>query len=143
MLVAPTMAHFRAKNRVEFHQTDVAGIVHFSEFFRYFEIAEHAMYRSLGLSVHDPGAGIGWPRVSCAFDFLRPMGFEDEFEVAISIERLGGSSLTLSCEILLPDGGVAAKGRSTSVCCRRTDDGGMERIPIPDGIRAKLESLML
>ena len=31
---------FRVTRRVEFHETDMAGIVHFSNFFRYMEFAE-------------------------------------------------------------------------------------------------------
>ena len=44
---------FRCRQRVEFADTDMAGIVHFSNFFRYMERAEHEFLRSLGLSVHD------------------------------------------------------------------------------------------
>ena len=61
---------FRILRRVEFSETDMAGIVHYSNFFRYMESAEHAFFRSLGLSVvdrpeHAPeGERVGWPRVS-------------------------------------------------------------------------------
>ena len=37
---------------VEFHDTDMAGIMHFASFFHYMESAEHEFIRSLGLSVH-------------------------------------------------------------------------------------------
>ena len=36
---------------VEFSETDMAGIVHYSNFFRYMESAEHAFFRALGFSV--------------------------------------------------------------------------------------------
>ena len=42
---------FKAIRRVEFAETDMAGIVHYSNFFRYMETAEHGFFRSLGLSV--------------------------------------------------------------------------------------------
>jgi hypothetical protein len=42
---------FRATRRVEFNETDLAGIVHFSNFFRYMETVEGAFYRSFGQSV--------------------------------------------------------------------------------------------
>jgi YbgC/YbaW family acyl-CoA thioester hydrolase len=38
-------------HRVEFTDTDMAGIVHFSSFFRYMEVTEHAFFRSLGFSI--------------------------------------------------------------------------------------------
>ena len=43
---------FKTERRVEFRDTDAAGIVHFSVFFAYMEQAEHEFLRSLGLSVH-------------------------------------------------------------------------------------------
>ena len=45
------MTPYRVKRRVEFHETDSAGIVHFSNFFRYMEAAEVEFLNSLGLSV--------------------------------------------------------------------------------------------
>lgn len=55
---------FKATRRVEFSDTDMAGIVHFSAFFRYFETVEHSFIRSLGFSVILPGMEppMGFPR---------------------------------------------------------------------------------
>ena len=39
------------RRRVEFCETDMMGIVHFSNFFRYAEAAEPAFYRSLEVSL--------------------------------------------------------------------------------------------
>ncbi len=58
---------FTTRRFVEFVDTDMAGIVHFSAFFRYMEAAEHELLRSLGLSVHTKLADdlvISFPRVS-------------------------------------------------------------------------------
>ena len=76
---------FRQTRRVQFAETDLAGIVHFSNFYRYMEEAEHAFYRSLGFSVHDmprdaPGSKVGWPRVHASADFRNPLRFEEEFD---------------------------------------------------------------
>ena len=43
---------FTHQRQVEFAETDMAGIVHFANFFRWMESAEHAFLRSLGHSVH-------------------------------------------------------------------------------------------
>ena len=42
---------FSVTHFVQFSETDMAGIVHFSNFFRWMEEVEHAYFRSLGLSV--------------------------------------------------------------------------------------------
>ena len=54
---------FKQTRRVEFADTDMGGIMHFANYYRYMEAAEHAFYRSLGLRIHPPGDrdGVGWP----------------------------------------------------------------------------------
>ena len=42
---------FRTKRRVEFADTDMAGIIHFTSLFRYMEETEHAFFRSLAWSI--------------------------------------------------------------------------------------------
>ena len=44
-------AEYKKERRVEFSETDMAGIIHYSAYFQYMEEAEHEFLRSLGLSV--------------------------------------------------------------------------------------------
>src|SRR5689334_6065032 len=44
-------AGFRYTRRVQFSETDMAGIVHFSAYFRFMEEAEHALWRAAGVSI--------------------------------------------------------------------------------------------
>src|SRR6059058_3746972 len=80
---------FKVMRRVEFSETDMAGIVHFSNFFRYMETAEHAFYRSLGFSVildkFDPP--LGFPRVHAACDYKKPLSFEDTVEIHLLVRE--------------------------------------------------------
>ena len=59
---------FKLVRRVEFIETDMAGIVHYSNFFRYMEAAETAFIRSLWFSIWTLQAEppVGWPRVLVA-----------------------------------------------------------------------------
>ena len=57
-------SEYRHRRRVQFHEVDGAGIVHFSWFFRYMEEAEHALWRAAGLSIAPPGSDVGFPRSS-------------------------------------------------------------------------------
>jgi acyl-CoA thioester hydrolase len=77
------------QRRVEFCETDAAGIVHFSAFFQYMEQAEHALLRHLGLSVlmHDEEGTISWPRVNVHCDFLDAVKFEHLLEVAVRVDQ--------------------------------------------------------
>ena len=86
-------SQFTITRRVAFSETDCAGIVHFSNFCRYMEDAEHAFYRSLGFSVHPSDAGIGWPRVKAQCDFRLPLRFEEEFEVELLVAEVRSKSV--------------------------------------------------
>ena len=79
---------FRYRRRVEFAETDLAGIAHFAMLFRYMEEAEHALWRAAGLSIAKSGENVGWPRVAASLDFKAPLHFEDEFEVVVTIEKV-------------------------------------------------------
>ena len=129
---------FSVTHRVQFSETDMAGIVHFSNFFKWMEEVEHAFFRSVGLSVamrHD-GQHLGWPRVSTGCDFFGPVRFEDEVELKLRVTKVGEKSFNYEVDYAVA-GRPVALGRTTSVCCV-LEDGKMRSIPIPDLVRAKL-----
>ena len=134
------MPEFSLTRRIQFAETDLAGILHFSNFFRLMEEVEHAFYRSLGLSVvmHHEGHEIGWPRVSATCEYLGPVKFEDELLLTLRIARLGDKSLSYEVDFTLA-GRRVATGKVTSVCCIMDPTGAMRAIPIPPPLRAKLE----
>jgi len=88
---------------VEFADTDMAGIAHFANYFRWMEEVEHAFFRSLGLSVamRHEHIEIGWPRVKSSFEFHKPLRFEDDFEVQIGADlaAFGGVNQKLAGRI--------------------------------------------
>jgi YbgC/YbaW family acyl-CoA thioester hydrolase len=130
---------FRMPHRVAFHETDTAGIVHFSNFFRYMEVAEVEFLRRKGLHVswREDGTRFGFPRVSATCDFFKPARFEDLIEIQISIEQIGVKSITYVHEIRKDDE-LLAKGKITAVCIRVGADLKMESIEIPPDVREKL-----
>jgi acyl-CoA thioester hydrolase len=136
-------APFRTRRMVEFSDTDMAGIMHFSAFFRFMEGAEHALLRSLGLSVfgiNDPDGGdakISFPRVSARCDFHSPARCEDELDIEVVVQKLGKTSVSYGFH-LYHDGEELAVGEMTSVCCRLHDGAKPEPIPIPADIVALL-----
>ena len=135
------MKPFRTTRRIEFADTDMAGIVHFARFFYWMESAEHAFLRSLGFSVAMTwdDVPIGVPRVAASCDYLRPVRFEDELDVTVSVKKLGRSSVTYGFEFFKGEEAVAS-GEITAVFCRFTaGEKGIKSIEIPAPIRAKLE----
>jgi YbgC/YbaW family acyl-CoA thioester hydrolase len=131
---------YRYRRTVQFAETDMAGIVHFSRYFQLVEEAEHAFLRSIGQGVH-VGHGdhsIGFPRVSARCDYLRPLRFEDEVEVHIWVHRKGRRSLTYHA-VLSRDGDAVARAETVVLCCRCLPDGTMQAAPVPEAIANALE----
>ncbi len=133
---------FRTRRRVEWSDTDAAGIAHFTCFLRMMEQAEHDFLRSRDLSVHmtDAEGPISWPRVSVRCDFRVPVRFEDELDIDVHIDRLGTKSVTYAFRFQR-DGQDIADGSITTVCCRLPRDGSSDppqSIEVPEAIAAKL-----
>jgi acyl-CoA thioester hydrolase len=131
-------SEYRLKRRVNFYETDAAGIVHFSWFFRYMEEAEHALWREAGLSIHTLGAEIGFPRVNTSFDFHRPLRFEQEFDVWLRVAAIGKKTIRYSCLLMQGDTKVAT-GSLTIACVRQRSNEPMTAIEIPPDIAARFE----
>lgn len=136
---AVPISEHRYLRRVQFAETDLAGVVHFSWYFRYMEEAEHALWREAGLSIAPPDSDVGFPRVSASVDFLAPLHFEDEFEVHIRIEAISTRSIryasTITCR-----GVTVATGTVTAVCVRKSPPP-MRAAEIPEEIRARLTAI--
>ncbi len=113
---------YRHPMEVAFGDTDASGWMHFPNVFRYFEEAEHAFLRSLGLMVFDRAQG-GWPRVKVSCDFKKPLLTGDKIEVLLDIARIGASSVTWNFEVR-KDNEIAAFGSVTTV---RVDHLGRPR----------------
>ncbi len=130
---------FRTTRRVEFHDTDAAGIMHFAAYFDFMEEAEHEFLRHVGLSVmtEDAQGTIGWPRVQANCDYLRPVRFEYELSIDVSISQLGGKSVTYVFELAHEQRPVA-RGSMTSVCCRILPGTKPQSMAIPDDFLHRL-----
>jgi len=128
----------RLTRRVQFYETDAAGIVHFSWFFRYMEEAEHALWRAAGLSIHPRNSEIGWPRVATSFEFKRPLAFEDEFEVQLRIAEITRRTIRYACRIAQGEATIAT-GELTIACVRRVPGEPMKSIDIPAEIAARFQ----
>lgn len=130
---------FTTTRRVEFHDTDAAGIMHFAKFFHFMEEAEHEYLRQLGLSVlmHDEQGPISWPRVAVHCEYRSALKFEEVATIDVRISRRGEKSITY--QFVFHSGErLVAEGYITCVCCRLTHQGPPVSIPIPDWIASKL-----
>jgi YbgC/YbaW family acyl-CoA thioester hydrolase len=139
------MSVFTVTRRVEFSDTDMAGIMHFANYFRFMESAEHAFFRSLGMSImggEADGIKIGWPRVHAECDYLAPLYFEDEVQIELSLKAVNRRTIEYGFVLRrIGDDVEAARGGITIVCVSWDPSSGkMKSVSIPDSIRALLEA---
>ncbi len=134
---------FKLTRRVEFAETDMAGIVHFANFYRMMEVTEHAFFRSLGFSIHghDPGSTTGWPRVSARCDFRAPLRFEDEVEIHLLVAEVRTRSIRYVFVFRkVADGTEVARGEVVAVCASvEKATGKLSAVPIPEAVRAAIQ----
>ncbi len=132
-------APFHTTRFVEFSDTDMAGIVHFSAFFRYMEAAEHALLRSIGFSVFSEvdGEVVTFPRKAVACEYHSPIRCENVLDIEVSVLHIGTKSVTYGFEFW-HDGRDVASGKVTGVCCRMKRNERPIPIPIPAPLVEKL-----
>jgi acyl-CoA thioester hydrolase len=125
------------RRRVTYPETDASGIVHFTNFFKYMEEAEHALWRSAGLSI-DIREGVSFPRVAASFDYKRPLKFEDEFDVQLRIVEKTGKTIRYAAT-LRKDDELIAEGSLTIICVRKKPGERMRATEIPPEISDRFE----
>ena len=132
------VSDLRVQRRVQFSETDAAGIVHFSVFFRYFEDAEHALWREAGLSIHSEASAIGWPRVAASCEYHRPLRFEQVFDVTVRIGEMTKRTIAYIGEITR-NGERIATGTWKIACVNKLPDGSMRSADIPADVATRLK----
>lgn len=139
------MAHtYTLTHRVEFADTDAAGLAHFTAFFRWMEVTEHAFYRSLGgvAFKRTPEGEFGVPRVVASCEYLRPLGFGDEVEAQLLVKSK--TEKAIEYEFLFhtdPQSDPVARGAMKVVSAMRTSETGrFKSCPLPEALLHSIEA---
>lgn len=117
--------------RVQWMDTDAAGIWHHSVVIRWLEEAEAELHRHLGIIDVTFGAT---PRVRSEFTFATPVRFDDVVEVTLTVAEVGETSVTYQLEVEHGETHVAS-GRLVAVFIDRATG---EKRPWPDELRTAL-----
>jgi acyl-CoA thioester hydrolase len=136
---------FKAVRCVEFSETDMAGIVHYSNYFKYMETAEQGFFRSLGCStlMDNVGTPVGWPRVHAECDYRHPLRFGDEVEIHLLVRKKKSKAITYLFKFTKLNGPgriEVARGSLTVVCVTRRADGSFKAVRMPKKLSAKIEA---
>ena len=129
------------KRRVEFSDTDMAGIAHFTNYFRYLEEAEHEFLRSVGLNVvlHDAKGTIGFPKLEAHCVYKSPVAYNAEIQIRMDVCCDDGKTISYDGEIRHKDQ-LVAEGQIIVACCRFPPNAKPFAIPIPESVLEKIRS---
>jgi len=133
--------------RVPFHDVDSTGRIHFTAIFRYMEIAEHELRRSIGFPEATSFKDIAFPRVHVECDFRGAIRFDDELTIEARVDRVGRRSWTVAFNARITGGArnreqqglapIVAEGEMTMVAMDQITE---RAIPLPDDLRSALVS---
>lgn len=130
--------------RIEFSETDMAGLVHFSNFFKYMETAERDFFEAAGVDlIHtQPGELVGWPRTRAECKFSAPLRFGDTIDIHLAVKAVKDRSIEYQFRILRrnPDGSrtQCGKGHMTTVLTQLTPAGELKSVELPSYVRGQI-----
>jgi acyl-CoA thioester hydrolase len=128
---------FRHRLRVRYVECDAQGVVFNSHYLAYFDVGITELWReALGSYQVMIDDGVDVVVAEARVRYLDGLRFDDEFDLVMQISRLGETSMTTDFKVERAGGDLCAEGELRHVFVRA---GSVEKIAIPDDIRAGLE----
>jgi YbgC/YbaW family acyl-CoA thioester hydrolase len=129
---------FRVQERVRWSDCDPLGIIYYGAYIRYFEAAEHEMFRAAGLpyEVMRVQRHVQLPRKAVNVEFHSPAQMDELLEIEVGVEKIGTTSITMRFEAYRVEGRVhRATARITVVS---VDKESITKRPLPDFVKDAL-----
>lgn len=128
---------------VRFADVDHAGIVYYPRFFHYFHVAFEELFRQrMGARAYVDlldNDRVGFPAVRAEADYQAPLKFGDTAEIAVTVERMGKTSITFAYVVRRQEDGVqCATGK---VVCAVVDLDKFKSTAVPERIATLLADL--
>ena len=108
------MKSFETQIRVEYHHTDQMGIVHHSNYVKFFEVARTEWLRAAGLTYAEmEHRGVMMPIVDVHIKYRMPAYYDELIRVNATVEQMPIARMTFNYEIHGEDGREIASGSTT------------------------------
>lgn len=132
------MARFSIHDRVRWSDCDPLGIIHYSAYLRFFEIAEHEMFRAcqLPFEILRRSGGVWLPRKALHVEFHSPAQMDEAIVIESWFSRVGETSLTMQFEVYRADDRAHRASGSLTVVC--VDRDTVAKYPLPQDVRDKI-----
>ena len=108
------MISLETKIRVEYHHTDQMGIVHHSNYVKFFEVARTEWLRANGLTYAEmERRGVMMPIVDVAVKYRNPAVYDELISVTAFVDAMPMARMTFRYEVRGEDGREIASGSTT------------------------------
>ena len=128
---ASITAPFRVRERVRWEDVDLVGIMRYSAYLRFHDVAEAELLRAAGataLTIRDR-MGLWLPRRALRLEYHAPAQFDAELEVRLWVAAVGGTSLTLAGELWSDDGATRHASWHLVLVCMDAVTSEKRRVP--------------
>lgn len=130
----------RFQIRVNFGDTDKAGIVYYPNYFKWFDIAGHQFFRSIGLPPAELEAqrNIIIPMLDARCTFEKTLFYDDIITIATEVAEINNKTFRLTHQVFRGEErtgfGYELRGWVKQA------EGKFGAVPIPDDVRVLLQS---
>jgi acyl-CoA thioester hydrolase len=108
------MISLETKIRVEYHHTDQMGIVHHSNYVKFFEVARTEWLRAMGVTYAEmERRGVMMPIVDVAVKYRNPALYDELISVTAFVDAMPMARMTFRYEVRGEDGREIASGSTT------------------------------
>lgn len=134
----PERLPFAVRERVRWSDCDPLGIIYYGAYIRYFEAAEHEMFRAAGLpyEVMRVQRHVQLPRKAFAVEFHSPAQMDEMLEVQVGVSRIGETAITMLFEAYEATTHAHRASATLTVVC--VDKESLTKRPLPAFVKDAL-----
>jgi acyl-CoA thioester hydrolase len=136
----PEGFRFRCPVRVRYSEVDRQGIVYYSRYLEYVDVAHIEYFRAVGFEYRDliERHGLDPSVIQARLEYKRPARFDEVLQVQARVVAIGRSSFRMEYEITRPQGDDAIA--SAQIDYVNFDTSTQSSRPVPQSIRRCIET---
>jgi acyl-CoA thioester hydrolase len=134
------MAEFNSEFRVEFGETDMAGIVFYPNYFRWFDRATHDFLRSIGLAFEEMvKLGLATPLIEVGCRFMAALHYNETLRLESRVVEVRERGFRLEHNLYRGEELVGKGFEVRGWCEINGSEGKLKAVPIPQEVAEKLK----
>jgi YbgC/YbaW family acyl-CoA thioester hydrolase len=142
MAMAHQKTPFIISEYVRWGDIDLAGIICYGAYIRFFELAETEIFRAAGLPFKDmfDRYDMWLPRKIMHTEFFSPALLDERLKVVTYFSRIGTTSLTINFDVMSAEGVLHATAHQVLVCVSRST---FQKKPLPAEVSRAVEQFVM